>query len=325
MEHTRVIRKQKDYRLVVELMRTAFSPEERIPIWVLNLLSKKRNVNFNAWYDNGEFCGITYTIESEKMIFLLYFAVNAQQRSKGYGSRIIHELKQIAEGREIILNVEKPDQFAENNTQRVQRIAFYEKNGFSRMCITLITGYIISREYTDDTLKNIITIPVSFQKILAGKLIISGILSVFLGAVCFAFTVVANFIMGYGGFSISAAFTGLLQMSLLGLLLYLTMLPIIVLTSRKKSSFLAGVIIAFVYGFVGMFANGALQSIYPVSATLGLIRYRNGVEGVTWNTGLCLISVLAMCIIGVACMFLKPKTENQNIKKIKRVAPKKGW
>ena len=122
------------------------------------------------------------------------------------------------------------------------------------MCITLITGYIISREYTDDTLKNIITIPVSFQKILAGKLIISGILSVFLGAVCFAFTVVANFIMGYGGFSISAAFTGLLQMSLLGLLLYLTMLPIIVLTSRKKSSFLAGVIIAFVYGFVGMFA-----------------------------------------------------------------------
>lgn len=173
------------------------------------------------------------------------------------------------------------------------------------MCITLITGYIISREYTDDTLKNIITIPVSFQKILAGKLIISGILSVFLGAVCFAFTVVANFIMGYGGFSISAAFTGLLQMSLLGLLLYLTMLPIIVLTSRKKSSFLAGVIIAFVYGFVGMFANGALQSIYPVSATLGLIRYRNGVEGVTWNTGLCLISVLAMCIIGVACMFLK--------------------
>ena len=35
--------------------------------------------------------------------------------------------------------------------------------------------------------------------------------------------------------------------------------------------------------------------------------------------------MVAMCIIGVACMFLKPKTENQNIKKIKRVAPKKGW
>lgn len=130
MEYTRVNRKQKDYRSVVELMLTSFPPEERIPILVLNLLSKKRNVNFNAWYDNQEFCGITYTIESEKMIFLLYFAVNAQLRSKGYGSRIIEEIKKIAGKREIILHVEKPNEYAENNAQRVQRIAFYERNGF---------------------------------------------------------------------------------------------------------------------------------------------------------------------------------------------------
>ena len=130
MESIRVNRKQKDYRSVVELMRTAFPPEERIPVWVLDLLSRKRNVNFNGWYDDREFCGITYTIESEKMVFLLYFAVKAQRRSKGYGSRIIHELKQIAGDREIILNVEKPDQSVENSAQRVQRIAFYERNGF---------------------------------------------------------------------------------------------------------------------------------------------------------------------------------------------------
>lgn len=143
MEYTRVTRKLKDYCSIVELMLTAFPPEERIPIWVLNLFSKKRNVNFNAWYDNREFCGITYTIESEKMIFLLYFAVNAQQRSKGYGSRIIHELKQNAGGREIILNVEKPDQSAENNAQRVQRIAFYERNGFYQ------SGFDLHIEETD--------------------------------------------------------------------------------------------------------------------------------------------------------------------------------
>lgn len=137
MEYTRVNRKQKDYRSVVELMLTAFPPEERISIWILNLLSRKRNVNFLAWYDNREFCGITYTIESEKMIFLLYFAVNAQQRPKGYGSQIIHELKQAVRGREIILNVEKPYQSAENNTQRVQRITFYERNGFCQSSFDL--------------------------------------------------------------------------------------------------------------------------------------------------------------------------------------------
>lgn len=194
------------------------------------------------------------------------------------------------------------------------------------MCITLISGYMISREYTDDTLKNIETLPISFQKLLAGKLIVSAILSLFLGIVCFAFTVAANFIMGYDGFAFLPALTGLVQMALLGLFLYLTMLPIIVLTSRYKGSFLVGVIVAFVYGFVGMFANGSLQSIYPVSAALGLVNYRAGAEGVMWNKGLCFISVLAMCAIGISLIFVKnKKTEKRETKKAQRTAPKKGW
>ena len=193
------------------------------------------------------------------------------------------------------------------------------------MCITLISGYMISREYTDDTLKNIETLPISFRKLLAGKLIVSAILSLFLGIVCFAFTVVANFIMGYDGFALIPALTGLVQMALLGLFLYLTMLPIIVLTSRHKGSFLVGVIVAFVYGFIGMFANGTLQSIYPVSAALGLINYRAGAEGVMWNKGLCFISILIMCAIGIALMFVKQKPEKREAKKTQHTAPKKGW
>ena len=173
------------------------------------------------------------------------------------------------------------------------------------MCITLISGYMISREYTDDTLKNIETLPISFRKLLAGKLIVSA--------------------MGYDGFALIPALTGLVQMALLGFFLYLTMLPIIVLTSRYKGSFLVGVIVAFVYGFIGMFANGTLQSIYPVSAALGLINYRAGAEGVMWNKGLCFISILIMCAIGIALMFVKQKPEKREAKKTQHTAPKKGW
>ena len=91
------------------------------------------------------------------------------------------------------------------------------------MCITLISGYMISREYTDGTLKNIETLPISFQKLLAGKLIVSAVLSLFLGAVCF------------------------------------------------------------------------------------------GAEGIAWNIGLCFISVLTMCAVGIALMFIKPKTQEKEI------------
>ena len=131
--------------------------------------------------------------------------------------------------------------------------------------------------------------------------------------------------MGYDGFALIPALTGLVQMALLGLFLYLTMLPIIVLTSRHKGSFLVGVIVAFVYGFIGMFANGTLQSIYPVSAALGLINYRAGAEGVMWNKGLCFISILIMCAIGIALMFVKQKPEKREAKKTQHTAPKKGW
>ncbi len=37
------------------------------------------------------------------------------------------------------------------------------------MCISLIAGYMISREQTDDTLKNILTVPISFKKLLTGN------------------------------------------------------------------------------------------------------------------------------------------------------------
>ena len=51
--------------------------------------------------------------------------------------------------------------------------------------ITLTGGYLINREYTDDTLKNILTVPVSFHRFLWGKLLTSGILAVGFGIYSF--------------------------------------------------------------------------------------------------------------------------------------------
>ena len=56
--------------------------------------------------------------------------------------------------------------------------------------ITLISGYIIDRERTDDTLKNIITIPISFRKLLVGKLITVGCMAIALSVIEFLFTMV---------------------------------------------------------------------------------------------------------------------------------------
>ncbi|AXU74387.1 TPA: ABC transporter permease [Clostridioides difficile] len=195
------------------------------------------------------------------------------------------------------------------------------------MCITIITGYIISRETTDDTLKNIVIVPVSYSKLLFGKIIVSSILSLFLGMVCFVFTVATNLVMGYSGLTMQSVFISFGQMVFLALFLFFAVMPIIVAVNKLRGNFLIGVVLAFVYGFIGMFTGNSLfSSIYPISAALGMIHYRSYEVGVYWNTPLCALSILSMFAIGIAIIFLggRSNIHEPNMKE-KRVVQKKGW
>ena len=49
---------------------------------------------------------------------------------------------------------------------------------FFPIIIALIAGYIITREYTDDTMKNILTIPIPYKQLLSGKLLILLLLTI---------------------------------------------------------------------------------------------------------------------------------------------------
>lgn len=196
------------------------------------------------------------------------------------------------------------------------------------MCITLIAGYIIAREQTDDTLKNILTVPVSFRKLLAGKLVVCGVLSLLLGIACSIFTIIAQCFTGFPGFSVALAIKAVVQITMENVCLYLSVLPIIVLTGRKSGSFLVGVIVAFVYGYGGMFAAGnmTLANLYPVTATLGLTGYRSYDSAVEWNKVLCVGSLVLMVIISVVLtVTIKDKEPKQVKKKTQKMAVRKGW
>ena len=196
------------------------------------------------------------------------------------------------------------------------------------MCISLIAGYMISREQTDDTLKNILTVPVSFKRLLTGKLIVCGVLSIVFGLICSLFTIIAELIVGFPGFHFSLILQAVLQITAVNFFLYLAVLPIIIITSRKSGSFLIGVIVAFVYGYGGMFAAGnmTLANIYPITASLGMIHYRSYDAAVSWNTVTCMVSLAIVVVISaVLILCMKEKEPKQVKKKAKKVALKKGW
>ena len=197
------------------------------------------------------------------------------------------------------------------------------------MCITLIAGFLISREQKDNTLKNIQVIPISFKRLLTGKLLVCGVLSIFFGIVCTGFTIIAELFTRFPGFTISLAFQSLVQITLCNLFLYLAVLPIIVFISKKTGSFLVGVIVAFLYGYGGMFAAGdlSLANIYPITASLGIIGYRSYDPAVHWNMALCVLSLVLVIGISVLLIALGKDEEPQPVskKRTKRAASKKGW
>ena len=61
---------------------------------------------------------------------MLYFAIDAQCRSQGYGSRIIAELERQYPSDTIVLDIRTPDANAADAQQRQKRLDFYLRNGF---------------------------------------------------------------------------------------------------------------------------------------------------------------------------------------------------
>lgn len=119
----------KDYRTIREIYKKSFPKAEQCPMWVLRLMSHRREIHSEAFYDCTALCGFCYYMVNERTIFILYLAVNPDARSKGYGSQILSWLKEKYQGRTIFLDVEKKDAKAPNAVQRIRRMDFYRKNG----------------------------------------------------------------------------------------------------------------------------------------------------------------------------------------------------
>ena len=116
-----------EYKDVCRLMSAAFPKNEQIPMWLLNVLAFRKSVNFRVFYEDDQFCGVLYTVENNKYVFVLYLEVNDRIRSKGYGTKILDWLKRNTE-KIIVLNVESLNPSAQNALQREKRISFYSRN-----------------------------------------------------------------------------------------------------------------------------------------------------------------------------------------------------
>ncbi|GMA69843.1 N-acetyltransferase [Leuconostoc litchii] len=120
---------KKDEQYWHDIYLNAFPAYERLPFSKLQQVVKEHEaVRMAMIIDDGQPTGILLLVEiPEEKVFVLYFAVDANIRGKGIGSRTISVLKE-AYGKGIILESEIIGQQAENEDQRVKRYEFYQRN-----------------------------------------------------------------------------------------------------------------------------------------------------------------------------------------------------
>ncbi len=114
--------------LTKALYHSAFPKEERIPWPLLRASALRRDIHLTAWLRGDSFCGMTASVDVPGMHFVLFLAIAEPMRGTGCGSAILRQLQR--EHPVVALNVEPLTADAPNLSQRQQRFAFYEKNGF---------------------------------------------------------------------------------------------------------------------------------------------------------------------------------------------------
>lgn len=168
---------------------------------------------------------------------------------------------------------------------------------FLPFTFTLVVGYSINREYTDFTLKNILTVPVSKFRLILSKLIVGYGLVIFEWIFSFIVTLVIVGIMNCADINFNSCLISLEQLFIVSTCCYIAVLPVIVITTRKQDKFLSGVIFSFFYGFCGIFlADGNLINLYPMTTGLVFSNYAHD-EKVVYYPALS-TSVMVIIFIG---------------------------
>ena len=128
LEEKPVTRQLPEAEQVMRLYAEAFPDEERIPESELWQMACREQVEFTAYYDVGTFCGFTFCIDAGCYLYIVYLAVDAQARAKGYGSRVLAQLRERHPHATFVLEIEPLDEDAPNLHQRIKRLAFYEQH-----------------------------------------------------------------------------------------------------------------------------------------------------------------------------------------------------
>lgn len=122
--------REEQWPQVKEIYLEAFPKQERKPYGSLRRSVKKGKALLMTATEGSQVLGFTVLIPYQDMVMVDYLAVSSRIRSRGTGSFIMEQVRSRFADKKVVLLIERPDEAAENQAQRLSRRKFYLKNGF---------------------------------------------------------------------------------------------------------------------------------------------------------------------------------------------------
>src|SRR5699024_7673792 len=181
---------------------------------------------------------------------------------------------------------------------------------FLPISLVMIGGWLIDRENTNDTMKNLLTVPVSYPKLLGGKLIVTIFLSILFGIYSVAVTVLTGTIAGLAGLSAAVILQQGVKVVGAAFNTSLVCMPMILIFGQMRGAYLGGSLLTFFLGYcILFFKSGFLLSAYPFSAALILAGFdMQAYNGATQSpsivlalAGMAAVILATMVILLLSC------------------------
>lgn len=124
---------------------------------------------------------------------------------------------------------------------------------FLPISLVMIGGWLIDRERADDTLKNIVTVPVAMPKLLGAKLLLMALVTLVFGLYSAFCGLVTGLAAGLPGLSAPLFLKSAAQITAAALTNYIVCMPLILLFGQMRRAYLGGSILAFFAGYSILF------------------------------------------------------------------------
>ncbi len=141
--------------------------------------------------------------------------------------------------------------------------------------ISLLGSYMICREVDEDTIKSLLLIPVNETKLIATKMIITFLFSIFIYLLLFAIAFLTEVVLHPSDLSVGMVLDFLKIYFLQGIGIFLAISPIIALVSYMKKGYWIALVLTEMYSFAGLFMSmsNTLKTFYPIAAVFGVSGY----------------------------------------------------